>query len=172
MLYDPTIFENLKVAIENQLYDRDNIDQTIYIAGRKDILDMAVMEREFRLKFHLVGTPNVSAEIVLHASLTDLAAEILQQTETVPGCQLFIQYDMEINDEQRQCLAIEQALQAIWGQQVSITQNISHIYGERNSTYRNNIHVAFQRKISEEQMNDIGSLADHMVESLFILHKC
>lgn len=174
MLYDPTIFDNLKVAIENELYDRDNIDQLIHISGRKDMMDMAVMEREFRLKFHLVDKPDIQAEIVLHSSLTDLAAEILEQQHIVAGCSLRIHYELVISDEQQQCAAIEQQLQSIWGAQVSITQQISHVYDAESlpDLYHNRISIVFHRKINEEQMNDIMDLAEHMIHSLTIMYDC
>ena len=33
-MYDPTIFENLKVAFENHVYDLDNIERKIDIKNR------------------------------------------------------------------------------------------------------------------------------------------
>ncbi|KHF34038.1 hypothetical protein CM49_03708 [Paenibacillus sp. P1XP2] len=77
-MFDPTIFENLKVALENQLYDLDNIDGLIRIIGRDDRLEMSVMSREFAIRFELAGRPEVFAEIRLEASLADLSAEILE----------------------------------------------------------------------------------------------
>ena len=35
-MYDPTVFENLKVAFENLLYDMDNIERKINITNRTD----------------------------------------------------------------------------------------------------------------------------------------
>ncbi|MEI0739291.1 hypothetical protein VQ056_26320 [Paenibacillus sp. JTLBN-2024] len=59
VMFDPTIFENLKVALENQLYDLDNIDGLIRIIGRDDRLEMSVMSREFAIRFELAGRPEV-----------------------------------------------------------------------------------------------------------------
>ena len=33
-MYDPTVFENLKVAFENQVYDLDTIEREIRIINR------------------------------------------------------------------------------------------------------------------------------------------
>ncbi|MBE1554672.1 hypothetical protein [Sporosarcina limicola] len=53
-MYDPTIFENLKVAFENQVYDLDNLDQKITITNRIDRMDFAI-------QFTLVDQPDVTA---------------------------------------------------------------------------------------------------------------
>jgi len=84
-MYDPTIFENLKVAFENHIYDLDNIDRIITIMNRVDRIDLSVLAREFSIQFALVDQPEVTAEIVLEASLQDLAGEILEWTEINPG---------------------------------------------------------------------------------------
>ena len=44
-MFDPTVFDNLKVAVENEFYDLDNLDRIIDITNRRDLLDMAVMSR-------------------------------------------------------------------------------------------------------------------------------
>ena len=36
-MFDPTIFENLKVGIENAVYDLDNLDEIIRVTDRKDL---------------------------------------------------------------------------------------------------------------------------------------
>ena len=52
-MFDPTVYDNLKVAFENYLYDLDNLDESIHITHRKDQLEMASMSREFILQFSL-----------------------------------------------------------------------------------------------------------------------
>ena len=63
-MYDPTIFDNLKVAFENQVYDLDNLENEITITNRIDRMDFAVMGREFTIEFTLVDLPDVTVEIV------------------------------------------------------------------------------------------------------------
>lgn len=166
MLFDPTIFDNLKVAFENELYDLDNLDRRISIIDRKDTMELSVMGREFRLRFHLTDQPQVSAEVCLRASLPDLAAEILQQPDAAPGCSLSIFFYMTIADEKEQCKQIEDTLSDIWEPAASPRQTLSYTYGEEDPAIRNMVELAFKRQINEEQMHDISDLAEHMLQSL------
>jgi len=169
-MFDPTVFDNLKVAFENDLYDLDNLDHRITIADRKDTLEMSVMEREFRLKFHLVDQPEVSAEVGIHASLKDLAAEILEQPDIVPGCSLTIRFYMMISNEQEQCNKIEAILREIWEPAAALRQTLSHTYAaeseSKSAGWSNVIELNFFRHINEEQMGDIPELVQSMLESL------
>ncbi|MHA7962595.1 hypothetical protein ACX93W_00520 [Paenibacillus sp. CAU 1782] len=36
MNFHPTVFENIKVALENELYDMDNLDGLVTVSGRSD----------------------------------------------------------------------------------------------------------------------------------------
>ena len=78
-MFHPTVYENLKVAFENYLYDLDNQEAVITITNREDILDMAVMSRQFTLQFALAGHEEPTAEVRLYSSVADLAAEILEE---------------------------------------------------------------------------------------------
>ncbi|MGM0881252.1 MAG: hypothetical protein ACQEXQ_09435 [Bacillota bacterium] len=164
-MFDPTVFENLKVAFENQLYDLDNLDKKIQIINRIDRLEMAVMSRTFALRFILRDQKEVSAEISLDASLKDLAAEILELQGETPACTLRLRFYMQINETAVVCKQIEQILQQIWNPEILPTQTISYVYGQEN-IYSNKIELGFNRKISEEQMNDIPELIEHVLQTL------
>ncbi|PQP87056.1 hypothetical protein CPT76_26000, partial [Paenibacillus sp. AR247] len=79
VMFDPSIFDNLKVAVENLVYDLDNLDGVVRVTGRDDRMEMSVMSREFAIRFVRSGNEAVTAEIGLAASLADLAAELLEQ---------------------------------------------------------------------------------------------
>ncbi|MBW9234999.1 hypothetical protein JQK62_22770, partial [Leptospira santarosai] len=80
------------MAIENQVYDLDNLERIIDITNRDDRMDFSVMARDFAIEFTLVDHDNVTAEIVLKASLEDLAAEILEKPDSNPGCFLILRF--------------------------------------------------------------------------------
>lgn len=96
-MYDPTVYDNLKVAFENTLYDLDNLDGTIQMVNRLDRMEMSVMSREFVIQFVLAEYTDITAEISLEASLQDLAAEILEVPGEEPGCTLRLRFYMPIN---------------------------------------------------------------------------
>jgi len=164
-MYDPTIFENLKVAFENHIYDLDNIDRIITIMNRVDRIDLSVLAREFSIQFALVDQPEVTAEIVLEASLQDLAGEILEWTEINPGWSITLRFYKHINNTAIQCKKVEQALNSIWESEIELTQTLSFVYGEE-SGYMDTIDVRFKHKINEENMNEIGEFLDHVLKTL------
>ncbi|MFX3635585.1 MAG: hypothetical protein ACE3L7_04940 [Candidatus Pristimantibacillus sp.] len=170
-MFDPTIFENLKVAFENEVYDLDNLDQRIHITNRIDTMEMSVLSREFAIQFALVNLREVTAEIRLDASLKDLAAEILELPGETPGCSLRVRFYMAIKDVSIQCKQIEDILQGIWSSELPATQTLSFIYSEENTSYRNVVELKFKRRISEDQMEDIPNLVEHILQSLAELNK-
>ncbi|MBO7748904.1 hypothetical protein I8J29_32500 [Paenibacillus sp. MWE-103] len=165
-MFDPTVFDNLKVAVENYVYDLDNLDGRIVITHRVDRLEMAVMARVFALQFTLAQGSGITAEIRLEASLKELAAEILDQQGAAPGCALRLRFFMPVEDVGRTCAFVEERLTDIWQPEMPPTQTISYLYGEADPGYQNEVEVHFNRKINEEQMEDLPGLIEHMLKSL------
>lgn len=168
-MYHPTVFENLKVAFENYVYDLDNINHEITIINRMDRMDYAVMARDFAVEFTLINQPNVTAEIVLEASLEELAAEILEKPGASPGCTLVVRYYKRVHHVTKQCKVIDQVLHDIWKRDLQITQTLSSVYEQEVSGYLNVIEVGFNHKINEEHMGDIAEFVDYVLETLEVL---
>ncbi|WP_442956498.1 hypothetical protein [Paenibacillus sp. YIM B09110] len=173
-VFDPTVFENVKVALENHFYDLDNLDRLIDIVGRNDRMEMAVMAREFGLRFTLAGQSGMSAEVRLASSLRQLAAELLNQdgdaAATGAGCSLSLRFRVVISEPADQCRKIEGIMRTIWGDDMPFTQTISYVHGQDSPPeavfYTNKIELKFNRTIGEEQMEDIPELAEHMLQTL------
>ncbi len=165
-MYDPTIFDNLKVAFENQVYDLDNMANEITITNRIDRMDFSVMAREFMIQFTLADQPDVTAEIWLKASLEDLAQEILEEPDKTPGCTLSLFFYKYIQHVTQQCNEIEHALEEIWENDEKLTQTLSFVYGQEAPNYLNKIELTFNNKINENHMSDIEEFLDHVLETL------
>ncbi|GAB6926857.1 hypothetical protein JCM10914A_08400 [Paenibacillus sp. JCM 10914] len=165
-MFDPTIFENLKVGIENHVYDLDNLDGTILVNGRTDLLDMAVMSRSFTLSFELTHSNKAAAEINLHAGVRDLADEILETPEQQPGCDLTIRFHKEITDAASDCPQIQAILERVWEPQLPPMQTVRYIYDQVPAKFHCTAELKFPRKINEEQMEDLPNLIDHILRSL------
>lgn len=168
-MYDPTIFENLKVAFENQVYDLDTMERKINITNRVDRMDFSIMARDFAIQFVLVDQQEVTAEIVLEASLNDLAAEIMETPGKNPGCSLYIRFNKQV-DHIAECKKIEEALTEIWDSDVELTQTLSFVFEQQASSYLDTIEVAFTHKINEQHMGDIADFLDHVLETLGVLN--
>ncbi|GAA0849865.1 hypothetical protein [Paenibacillus glucanolyticus] len=170
-MFDPNIFDNLKVGIENVVYDLDNLDEVIHVIGRVDLLDMAVMSRSFSLRFELVQQPMTSAEIILETGLRDLATEILEISEGQPGCELKLRFYKHIADVSRECPVISQIVEEIWKPELRPVQTISYTYGNDSPQLHNTIELRFPRKINEEQMGDIQNMIEFMLRTLGELNR-
>jgi len=171
VLFDPTIFDNLKVAIENQVYDLDNLDEIIRITNRIDRLELSVMARTFALQFALVDRLDIVAEIRLDTTLQDLAGEILEMPGETPACTLRIRFCMEVEEPETMCGHIDEILHSVWEPELPPVQTLSFAYGEAKPVYRNVAEVHFNRRVNEDHMEDIPNLLDHMLQTLAGLKK-
>ncbi|MBR2564108.1 MAG: hypothetical protein IKE29_05750 [Paenibacillus sp.] len=164
-MFDPTVYDNLKVAIENYLYDLDNLDEHIHITHRTDQLEMASMSREFTLQFCLRDHPSVTAEVVLKSSLEAIAAEIMETPGSEPGCDLALRFSLVTKNPEVHCRDIQTIMQENWPEQ-RIEQHIRYIYGETPVSFDVTANVYFTRHVNEDQMHDIPMLCDHTLHVL------
>lgn len=168
-MYDPTEFDNLKVAFENHLYDLDNLDRKITIVNRIDQMDFAVLARKFAIQFELRGQRDLSAEIILEASLQELADEILEAPDGNPGCLVALRITKPINTIDDQCREVKEAVLAIWEEDVRLKQTVSCVYGQELKGYLDVIDVRFKQKINEENMGELEEFVDHVLVTLQVL---
>lgn len=165
-MFDPTIFDNLKVGFENYLYDLDNLTEEIVITGRKDLLDMATMSREFSLEFILPDRPDIKAEVYLKSTIQDLADEIMESTGGNPGCLLLVRFYKQVHDIDMECSGIESLLSDIWELGHPPKQTLSYTFRQLSKSVLNIIEIDFDRKINENQMQDIPEVVSYMLTTL------
>ncbi|NMO96105.1 hypothetical protein [Paenibacillus lemnae] len=162
-MFHPTIFDNLKVALENIIYDLDNLDSQVLVTGREDILNMADMSRSISIMFEPVPAEGISAEVCLQASLKDLAAELLETPGEEPGCHLTLRFYIQICEEKQTCSAIEKLLYDIWNLHLPPVQILSHHFGDAPGIVNNKIEIAFPQQINENNMSDLPDMVEHML---------
>ncbi|MGD9678952.1 MAG: hypothetical protein AB7V16_11480 [Vulcanibacillus sp.] len=167
-MFDPTIFDNIKVVLEGIVYDLD-LDGQIEVLKRRDLVDLASMERSFSIQFKMVGSANEqNAEIFLTASGADLVAEVLElKDHYLPGCEIIICFHSLIIDPGQSKLK-EAVLSKIWVGR-AIEQRITYVYkgGEiEPSSFQNKSVVSFERKIGEDNIIDLDELVKSTIHSL------
>lgn len=163
-MFDPTIYENLKVVLEGAVYDID-LEGQIVVIHRSDLFDLAVMSRSYAVRFRLKDGRS-SAEIHLSAGLVDLAGEKLEWRNALPGCKLEIRFFLTLRNPVTACKNIQDILEQIWETDTAIVQTLSFRYGDDGSLCHNEIGVRFDRKIGEGQVGDISDLLEHTVRTL------
>ncbi|MEB3101582.1 hypothetical protein [Ferviditalea candida] len=172
-MFDPTIYENLKVVMEGAVYDLD-LSGEINIVERSDLIDLATMSRTYRIGFRETKGNGESkgqalAFLQLHADMEDLAAEILEQDRASfsAGCRLTLFFETIVRDISADCRRINEMLTAAWGDRPVILQSLSFDYpSEKEQCYRNRITIDFGRKIDERQIGDFPRLLEFMRQSL------
>lgn len=179
-MFDPTVFENVKVVMEGAIYELD-LARKIAITKREDLIDLSTLSRSYALRFTAITdgfeTP-AEAELRLHADLGDLASEILELEDgdgkIKPGCSLEAAFFLDLRHKDKQdeeCGKIRDTLERIWGHRFTVKQALTFDYGTPAPVYHNRITVDFGRKFGEEVIEDIANLLDHMVLSLIELHQ-
>ncbi|MBE4910158.1 hypothetical protein IMZ08_19145 [Bacillus luteolus] len=165
-MFDPTVFDNLKVVVEGEIYDLD-LTGTIQVIDRKDIVDFAKMSRVYEISFRSSehSTALKGAKLRILTDLRSLSEELLNITNSTPGCTVEVLFTMEIDNPDVECKQIEQELIRIWGTERAISQQISYFYGDSN-LIKNTIVLSFDRKINEDHMDDLVELIPYILDTL------
>ena len=90
-MFDPSVFENLKVIVEGAFYDLD-LDGDLAVIDRHDYVDLAYMSRIFEISARLDASNEKAVEctLSLSAGLQSISSEKLTKRE--PGCDLTITF--------------------------------------------------------------------------------
>lgn len=166
-MFDPTVFDNLKVVVEGALYDLD-LDGQLVITDRKDQMEMAKMGRDYRITFQDKTIDEIHAYIDLKIDLDNLVTELRTEEKQIPGCYLEIGFIFELESLDA-CQDIEEVLTTIWGDTREIQQEISFRYGTKNH-YINNSKIIFHRLIREDNIDDMLEMIDYIVDSIHQLY--
>ncbi|MBN6187870.1 hypothetical protein JQN58_13290 [Aneurinibacillus sp. BA2021] len=173
-MFDPTIFENMKVALESAVYDQDFAGE-IAVISRSDRVELSSMSREYSIGYvdrKRGKGPEITALLTLSAGAEDLAGEILEIKETAQrrfGCVLHVTLLLDIDNVER-CRDIEEIVGSVWLYRPRIVQELSFTYstgreGEHQG-YRNTITLHFDRKINEDNIDDLFGIIEYTLHSL------
>jgi hypothetical protein len=196
-MFDPTIYDNLKVVLEGLVYDLD-LQGKIEITNRSDLVDLARMSRTFSVRFQLKipeGSTNsdgsqrtegreltaeqaeaysrrVEAEIEISADTEDLAGEIMgiePEADRGPGSVILLRWFTQSNDA-AVCETVHHILQDVWGADNKFTHWITYDY-DRPNRLEIMSELDFQRKINERQIDDLPELVSLVHRSLQLLQE-
>lgn len=172
-MFDPTAYENFKVIIEGSVYDYD-FTGDIKVVNRSELLDLAVLSRQFMMSFILPDYSRLIGSIVLRASLNELAGEILDEDDTKAAAEVTLQFTYHSNAlaTVETVQAINNCLLHIWGEDRHVSFISSQHYTDgQHSHYSNEVTVSFNRMVREDLADDLYELSKYMIESLQALRK-
>ncbi|CAM4048432.1 hypothetical protein [Mesobacillus thioparans] len=173
-MFDPTAFDNIKVVIEGEIYDRD-LDGEIKVVDRNDWINAAKLSRKYEISFTVSGynDQEIAAIMTLEAGLENLSAELLGTGagDHLAGCIVGISFSLLHKNEIQVFQSIQDRLEEIWGSDREIIQSIHLPPLAENQWIRNVASVSFNRLVYEEQIDDLTNMIDYMAESLSKLKK-
>jgi hypothetical protein len=198
-MFDPTVYDNLKVVLEGLVYDLD-LEGKIEITDRCDLVDLARMSRTFRIRFRVrrpeggaasadpppgegagrepsdaraaTDLDEVEAEIEISADTEDLAGEILgleTAPARAPGSVILLRWRTPARDA-AVCETIHRILQDVWGADNRLTHRIAYDY-DRPERLEIRSELDFRRKIDERQIEDLPELVRLAYRSLLRLQE-
>lgn len=170
-MFDPTIYENLKVVVEGELYDRD-FDGGIAIINREDIVNLATMSRSYLVAFTLKNSPQTfTATLKLSVTASDLYREILEVNQQ-NGCKLVLFLQGPIKDIVKTPALIEELLANKWDNRPTIEQQI-YFNWKKNEVKKDyfKIKLTFNRNINEDHISDLSEIITLLIESLEIVEQ-
>jgi hypothetical protein len=163
-MFDPTVFDNLKVVIEGDLYELD-LEGHMKIVDRKDLIDLAALSRSFKMK--MTVNDEVFGEIILSSDLENIAGELLQQNDR-PGCTVslsFYKYMERSADVNRAIHHWKNELTTVWGQErnISLYSILKYDSNEKNAL---KAEIMFERLIHEDNIDDLREMLTYLVDTL------
>lgn len=169
-MFDPTAFENIKVVIEGEIYDRD-LSGEIVVIDRNDWINTAKLSRKYEISFALANgkSSRLAATLTLEAGLENLSAELLGNSDLLAGCSALIRFNMPHPDKEGIYQSVQDVLENIWGKGRTIDQAASiHPFGT-SSKSEISATISFNRLIYEDQIGDLSEMVGYMIESLLKL---
>ena len=169
LLFDPTAYENIKVVIEGEIYDRD-LSGEIIVIDRNDWINAAKLSRKYEISFTKKGYESdlLSAMMTIEAGLENLSAELLESVNAkqLAGCKVNISFSLHHKNEMVVFKEVLKGLEEIWGRDRAIVQTaLLDPLGDK-PTIKSHVQVSFNRLVYEEQIDDLSEMVDYMIASL------
>ncbi|MBM7646818.1 hypothetical protein JOD45_003052 [Scopulibacillus daqui] len=164
-MFDPTIYENLKVVIEGAIYELD-LNGSLSVIDRIDNINLAKMNRKFGLTF-MKKEGSVKAHLSLNADTNTLASEILEKDTASLGCQLEITFYVKVGQPKTDCESILFLINKHWRKyRPTVTQQLSYIYGEDEGEFLNAINIVLNDPINESHIDEIKDILAAVIDTL------
>ncbi|GKU80912.1 hypothetical protein [Niallia sp. NCCP-28] len=169
-MFDPTAFENIKTVMEGAIYDKD-LEGTIAILDRNDIFNSSKLAREYSISFALKNQGNALMTFRLLANAQNLAGELLEikSLQEEVGCTIAVEIVVKHANDSSVYAMLKELLKNIWGKKREIKQEIRLNPYACDNMVENHLSIAFNRLITEDQMDDLVVMVDYMEKTLQLI---
>ena len=162
-MFDPTVFDNLKVVIEGYIYDMD-IDHQIIVTDRSDIIDLATMSRRYSISYKGIKNKRKTAKFQIEMSHHELSGELLQ-TKRKPGCTVKLIF-LETQDSKEYDEILFKKLKKRWGEHHPVTLYLTKEMTMTSIYYHHKYKVEFQISFGEDDLEELLEIVDHSITLL------
>jgi hypothetical protein len=168
MVYHPSVYDNLKVVLEGAVYDLD-FSGAIEIVNRKDLVDLAVIERNYSIDFLVSGiSESFKGNLLLSTNLENYATEKLKDNPEAAGSKLSIHIETPVYEIETDCKQL-QAILKKWTEEDlkgDVQQKLTYIYGESRNVFHNTISIHLQKPFSEEEPERFALIMEQVITSM------
>ncbi|WP_417900090.1 hypothetical protein ABN702_07495 [Bacillus haimaensis] len=163
-MFDPTVFDNLKVVIEGAIYDLD-LDGELQVVNRRDLVDLANMSRRFSMD--IAVSAKMLGRVELSSDLENISGELLKRLDR-PGCSVTVSFFQEVKRSSMIKEKLEQwkkEIQEIWGESWEIELSSTETL-DPNQSLKLSATIRFDRLFYEENIDDLEELLPYMMSTL------
>jgi len=160
-MFDPTAYENIKTVVEGYIYDKD-LEGNLEILDRNDLFNSSKLSKEYTITVALKQQENAKISLSLLADIKNLAAELIDDygKDISIGATIKLHLYMRHANRNDICRTIDSLLKELWGNEVSIVQEISYNPLLSDNIVTNHTIINFNRLITEEQLDDLLTMID------------
>jgi hypothetical protein len=163
-MFDPTVFDNLKVIIEGAIYDLD-LDGELQVVNRRDLVDLATMSRQFSMD--IAVSAEMLGRVELSSNLENISGELLKRLDR-PGCSVAVSFFQEVKRSSIIKEKLEQwkrEIQDIWGEswemELSSTETL-----DPKQPLKLSATIRFNRLFYEDNIDDLQELLPYVISTL------
>jgi hypothetical protein len=167
-MFDPTVFDNLKVILEGHIYDMD-LEKEISVINRSDNIDLARMSRTYAITFASVKKRKPFVIIEIEMRQNQLAGELLQTMKN-PGCHIKVSLHDEPQSQEYDELLLKK-LKRIWGDEHTIKLFVTKEVTASSKVFHHHYQVTFKTKFGEDDIEELLVIVDHCLALLRIMSK-
>lgn len=163
-MFDPTVFDNLKVIIEGAIYDLD-LDGELQVVNRRDLVDLANMSRQFSMD--IAVSAEMLGRVELSSNLENISGELLKRLDR-PGCSVTVSFFQEVKRSSIIKEKLEQwkkEIQEIWGESWEIELSSTETL-DSNQPLKLSATIRFDRLFYEDNIDDLEELLPYMMSTL------
>jgi hypothetical protein len=166
-MFDPTVFDNLKVIVEGYIYDLD-LENEISVTDRSDNIDLATMSRSYTITFANKYKKNPTATIGMEMRQQQLVGELMHSIEN-PGCHINVALEEQLQTQEYDELLLKK-LKKIW-EGHSIKLFLTKEITSSLKVYHHRYQVDFQICYGENDIEELLHIVEHSISLLHMMSK-